>query len=404
MGREERMTAAPPAGRVRGHLVYLAAFFMDFSMGCGSVAGVYCAKEKFGATPAQLGLYASLSAGIYVCSALLFGRLSDRWGRRTNIVLACAAAAAALTGAPLAGTLWQLYGLMMASACGHGAFWPAIEADISDHSTPDELSRRLGRFNVAWGMGLVTGSLVAGWMGQHRGWPGVFRMAAGVAIIAMVLHAFRRFAPERALARETAEPPVPGAAALAPSLWKMALLINFAAVGLAGTVRVHMPTVSGGGRGALGGTYLALLYLAQFVSFLVLARWQGWRHRLAPLTGASLLAVAGAAVCGLFSGSYLFGAGCLLAGFGCGVAYNLSLYYSVAAASGRGHRGGIHEAVLASGAAVIPYAGGLLATTSLAKGFPWSKGVPHLTAGVLLLVAFLCARWCCARSRGRKEP
>lgn len=384
---------------VRRHLVYVAAFFMDFTFSSGSVAAVYCAKERFGAGPDQLGLFAFLSAGVYVVSTFLFGRLSDRWGRRPNIVLACVVNMLAYAAAPWAGTLWQLYALMMTCSAGQAAFWPAIEADISDHSAVDELPRRLGKFNLAWGMGLCTGSLGGGFAWQYLGQTGGFRMAAGLAVVAMVVHAFRRFTPERLRSKPAADRTPEQAASSAASLWKIALLVNFASTGLAATVRIHMPTVTGGGHSALGGTYIAMFLFAQFVSFFVLAHWHGWRYRFAPLTVGCLLATAGAAICGVFADSYIFGAGCLLAGLGCGVASNLSLYYSVAAATGRGHRGGVHEAALASGAAVIPLAGGLLAEAWFGLGDAWFKGIPHLTAGALLLLAFLFAARLFAQSR-----
>ena len=387
---------------VRRHLVYLAAFFMDFTFSSGSVAAVYCAKERFGATPDQLGLFALMTASIYVVSTFLFGRLSDRWGRRPNIILACTVNVIAYAATPWAGTLWQLYALMITCSAGQAAFWPAIEADISDHSTPDELPRRLGKFNLAWGFGLCTGSLGGGFVGQHLGQAGSFRMAAGLAVMAMLMHAFRRFTPERAPASSAGAIAPQQAASLTPLLWRIALLINFASTGLAATVRVHMPTVTGGGHSALGGSYIALFLFAQFVSFFVLAHWHGWRVRFAPVTAGCLLAATGAAICGLFAGSFVFGAGCLLAGLGCGVASNLSLYYSVADASSRGRRGGIHEAVLASGAAVIPYIGGLLAATSSDIGSNWAKGIPHLAAGTALLLAFLLALRLFAQSRARQ--
>ena len=397
-----RMQDTQPQHALRRYGIYLSAFFMDFTFSSGSIAATYCAKERFGATSEQLGLYAFLSASVYFISAFLFGRLSDRWGRRPNIVLACVMNMGGYAMAPWAGTLWQLYAVMMVCSVGQAAFWPAIAADISDHSTPDELPGRLGRFNLAWAMGLCSGSLVGGLVGQHLGHNVGFRMPACLAVVAMLMHVLRRFTHERSAAGPTVDAPSARSASLGSLFWRLALLVNFASTGLAATVRIHMPTVTGGGQSAMGGTYIAIFLSAQFISFFVLAHWHGWRFRFAPFVVGCLLAVTGAAVCGLFAGSFVFGAGCLLAGLGCGVSANLSLYYSVAASSGRGLRGGIHEGVLASGAAVIPYVGGWLAADAFTGAHGWAKGIPHLAAGTVLAIAFLTAMLVFARSAIRR--
>jgi MFS family permease len=373
---------------LRRHFAYLTAFCMDFTFSAGAVAAVYMAKGQFLATPAQLGLYSVLASSAYIGSTSLFGRLSDRWGRRPNIWVACLLNAAAYLVVGHAQSLWQLYAFMMCCAFGQGAFWPAIEADIADHSTHDELPQRLGRFNLAWGLGIVSGSLVGGFVGQAAGVASVFSLSAVSAVLALFLHTLRVFTPETGVPPPERER---GRLALAPMLWRAALLLNFAGVGLAATIRVHMPTVTGGGRSALGGTYLGLFFFAQFVTFIVMARWHGWRYRFTPLATAFGLALCGALLCGLLGGVVTFGAGCFIAGLGCGVITALSLYYSVAAATSRGHRGGIHETVLAIGAAVVPYLGGRLATLPAASKLSWSHGVPHVAAALVLLSVFALA-------------
>lgn len=390
---------------VRRHLVYLAAFLMDICFSCSSVGVVYHAKAVFKATQADLGLFALLSAAAYVVSSYSLGRLSDRWGRRSSVVLGCALNAAILLAAPWVYRFWQLYAVLMIAAAGQGAFWPTLEADISDHSTPRELPRRLGRFNVAWGLGITLGGLCAGMLGEALGQPAVFLAGSLAAAATLVAFLLRTYVSEEAAGPAEAADKDPAAAVRADRFWKMALALNFAATGLASTVRAQMPAVTGGEHSSLGGIYLALFFGAEMATFIAFSQWHRWHYRVAPLACGGLSAVAGALLCGVSAARpAVFAAGCLLGGIGVGVAYYSSLYYSLMAASNRGHRGGIHEAVLAAGSAAVPWVGGLLASVAWIQGVvPWPAGIPHLTAGLVLVALLAGSGWLYA-ARRRSSP
>ncbi len=403
------MPSPAPAGAgivrlARRNFAYVSAFLMDICLGAGTIAFTYIAKkEPLNAGPAHLGGMALVAAGVYVVSSLVFGKLSDRWGRRCSIAVACLVGSAAFGLGAAVTKLWHIYALMAVSAAAMGAFWPALEADISDHSTPAELPRRIGRFNVAWCSGFAIAGLAAGHLGEHVNQRAVLLATAGAGLLNLVVYLLRTFEPESFPAREPDERAVHRAATRAGTFWKMALILNFAAMGLNAALRYHVPSVTGGERSALGGTYLALIFAAETLTFLVLGRWHGWHYRSAPLAAAWALLVAGGLLCGLTPMKLLFGAGCVLIGVGCGVIYNSSIYYSVSAETGRGHRGGVHESALGLGAAVIPYLGGVLMAVPWAGGLlAWPDGTPFLTAVAVLLAA--CAVSALVYMRIRKTP
>jgi len=403
-----------PAGagmvrRVRRNSIYIAVFLMDVGMASGTMAFTYIAKEDFGATPGDLGLFALIAAGTYVVASLLLGRLADRWGRKRNIVMACLIASSVYALAPHAERLWQLYVLGAVFSIGQGAFWPAIEADISDNSAPRELPRRLGRFNVAWCSGFAIAGLVAGSLGEYLDQVVVLSVSGCFALLALPAYLLRTYEPERLPVPEPDECTARRARTRAGAFWKIALILNFAAMGLNGSLRFHMPTVTGGEHSALGGAFLAAMFGAEVLTFIVLARWHGWHYRAAPVAAGWGVALTGGLLCALGWRSgiagpecapLLFGAGCVLIGVGCGMIYYSSIYYSVAAESDRGARGGIHESVLGLGAAVIPWIGGLLAGVSWAGGrLPWKAGTPFLTAAVILAAALPVTAWIYLRAR-----
>lgn len=402
----------PPPGFLRRNVIYLAAFLMDAAMSFGVLGAAYLARKRFGASQAGLGLLALVTAGVYMASCLSFGRLSDRWGRRRLIVAGSLLALASLVlAAVAAGSLGQLYMLMGSFSLGQGAFWPVLEADIADHSAPGELAGRLGRFNISWCLGFMVGWPLAGVVGQGTGQRTTILIGAALALAGLTAYLSGRFAPAPG---PKAEPSgdAPGReievaaarrAARAVPFWRMALVLNFAAMGLSNTLRSQMPAVTGGAHSALGGLYGAVYFGLQVAAFATLAAWTGWHFRAMPLTLGALAAAGGALACGLSPRPAVFAAACALGGAGCGVIYYSSIYYSVAAASGRGHRGGIHEAVLAAGAALVPWTGGLLAEARLTAGrVAWKEGVPFLVSAAALAAAGLVAAGLYAGVRRRQ--
>jgi MFS family permease len=382
-------------GRARNNFAYLAAFCMDLSLGAGLVAFSYIAKKTYGATPGQLGLIALISAGVYFGASLVLGRLSDRFGRKPSVIAGSLLGAATFACGAFVSELSHLYILMGIFSAAMASFWPALEADISDNSTAEQLPRRVGRFNVAWCSGFAATGLFAGFLCAHPsiGHRNVLLMAAGIALLVIPIFLLRTYDHDTQPPEEPVKCLKRASEGRVAAFWKMALILNFAAMGTNAVLRYHVPTVTGGERCALGGAYLTILFTAETLTFLLLGRWHAWHHRGWPLAAACLLVVIGGTLCGLAPSSIpLFAGGCALTGIGCGLIYNSSIYYSVATESGKGHRGGIHESALGLGAAVVPYAGGLMAMLSvLASHEDWRKGMPFLVGVGFMLLASLAA-------------
>ncbi len=375
--------------RARRNFAYLTAFCMDLTLGAGMIAFNYLAKDEYRATPLQLGLIALISAGVYFSASLALGRLSDVWGRRPSIILGCVLGAGVFAAGIYVAELWHVYALMGVSAAAMGAFWPALEADISDNSTPRELPRRIGRFNVAWCSGFALTGLTAGSLCQFLGHRSVLLMVSCIGLLTIPVYLARTFESEGEPPPEPEECRARSSPARAASFWKMALVLNFAAMGANSILRYHVPTVTGGEHAALGGAYLSVLFAAETITFVLLGLWHGWHHRGWPLVLSCLMVAGGGIVCGLGHSSVaVFAAGCAVTGVGCGLIYNSSIYYSVAAESDKGHRGGIHESALGLGAAVVPYVGGALAMMPwLARSADMKKGTPFLTGAAFMCLA-----------------
>jgi MFS family permease len=122
--------------------------------------------REFGASAALVGLLASLYAAAQMLGAPLLGTLSDRVGRRP-ILLAC------LLGASVAYLILGLAGslLMVTFAVAVAGFMggtPATaQACIADRTAPEERAKGLGLIGAAFGLGLMAGPAIGGFLSLY---------------------------------------------------------------------------------------------------------------------------------------------------------------------------------------------------------------------------------------------
>ncbi len=126
--------------------------------------------RDFGASGWLLGfILASYSAMQFVFSPI-WGKLSDRYGRRPILLISTAGGAISYVIFALAcglashtAALWLLLGArMFAGACGGNI--TVAQAYIADISKPEERSKRMGLIGMAFGLGFIFGPAIGGLM------------------------------------------------------------------------------------------------------------------------------------------------------------------------------------------------------------------------------------------------
>jgi DHA1 family tetracycline resistance protein-like MFS transporter len=117
--------------------------------------------ERFAASPLQMTMLFATFSAMSMITAPLWGRLSDRIGRRPVLMASMAAAALAYLGLAFAAALWMVFAARaFAGACAGNI--AAAQAYIADVTPPDQRARGMGMIGAAFGLGFIIGPVLGG--------------------------------------------------------------------------------------------------------------------------------------------------------------------------------------------------------------------------------------------------
>ena len=154
------MSAPGRPAMPRGPLAILfAAVFVDM-VGFGLVLPVLPLwAEEFGASPTVIGLLAASYAIAQFAMAPVWGRLSDRHGRRPVLMIALAGSALGALAIGAAWALWVLFAARLLHGAA-GASYAVVQAAIADLAAPAERARYMGLIGAAFGFGFIAGPAI----------------------------------------------------------------------------------------------------------------------------------------------------------------------------------------------------------------------------------------------------
>jgi DHA1 family tetracycline resistance protein-like MFS transporter len=163
------LSESPTASRKLYGLVFLT-IFLDL-LGFGIIIPIQpFYAEAFGASPTQvtwLGAAYSLMQFLFVP---LWGRLSDRIGRRPVILVSIAFSIVGFVLFGLAGSLGMLFAARLLSGFGNANI-ATVQAILADVTAPEERARAMGLVGAAFGLGFIigpgAGGLLGGWLGPE---------------------------------------------------------------------------------------------------------------------------------------------------------------------------------------------------------------------------------------------
>ncbi|MBK9179366.1 MAG: MFS transporter [Acidimicrobiales bacterium] len=160
--------------------------------------------EDFGASGTVVGLLVASFSIAQLLFAPVWGRVSDRVGRKPVLIVSLVGTAVGsfLTG--IAGSLWVLFAGRIIDGISGGSVSVA-QAAVTDLAPPAERPRLLGLLGAAFGVGFVAGPAIGGL--AALGGPHVpFFIAAALAAVNAVVAAKRLPETSTAAIRRTARP------------------------------------------------------------------------------------------------------------------------------------------------------------------------------------------------------
>jgi len=144
--------------------------------------------EHYGASPIAVGLIYSTVAVFALFASPLWGRLSDRIGRKGVLLAAQIASAVGFTLLGIGGALWVIYVARAIEGLGGGGLG-VTQAYVSDVTLPEERARAFGLVGATFGIGFLIGPALSGTL-VHFGYRVPLFLGAALAITTIFLTFF----------------------------------------------------------------------------------------------------------------------------------------------------------------------------------------------------------------------
>jgi MFS transporter, DHA1 family, tetracycline resistance protein len=147
-------------------LVIFLTVFIDL-VGFGIIIPLspFLARE-YGATAFQIGLLMAVYSGMQFIFSPLWGRLSDRIGRRPILLISIAGTGLAHLLFYFASSLWILFAARILAGLFAANISTAM-AYIADITSDKERSKSMGLIGAAFGLGFICGPALGGFMTKH---------------------------------------------------------------------------------------------------------------------------------------------------------------------------------------------------------------------------------------------
>jgi DHA1 family multidrug resistance protein-like MFS transporter len=370
------------------YTLFAAVFVMSIGFGIMTPAVSLFSVLGFGVNEWELGILGGLVSLPYTIGSIVFGRYSDRVGRKPLILGGqCIYAGVALAYIIAPGFAFLAILRLLEGLC-FSLIWPASEAWVGDLSHVGDRLRLIGYYSVAWSAGYMLGPFLLGVMVTYTSIQYSFILAASlVAASIPILLAVRNSRGDRKeLAREEKKAgKIPTKAVLfAMVVWGIAQLAYFFLLP-AYTIEVGFPAAY---AGYLIGT-VALFRTIIFVGYSRLVK----TLRDSILSVGMLLIATAMLVTWLAQDFLSFALASSMLGLAFGMIYAYSLSH-VLERPAKGFYAGLFESAIGIGQIAGPLSMGYI-------GFVLSPSTPYLAMGVLGIASAVAIAF--ALFRGQKK-
>jgi multidrug resistance protein len=168
-------------------LIFLTIFIDMVGFGIMiPVLPLYATGSEFAATPAQLGWLVGIYSLLQLVFSPIFGKISDRVGRKPVLVFSILGTAVGFTILGAAHSLWMLFlGRIIDGASGGNI--ATAQACIADVTPPEHRAKSMGLIGVAFRLGFIIGPALGGWLSHAFSLSTPYYVAAGLAFLNALL-------------------------------------------------------------------------------------------------------------------------------------------------------------------------------------------------------------------------
>lgn len=118
--------------------------------------------EEIGANPTELGLLMAVYSFMQLIFAPMWGKISDRIGRKPVIMIGIVGLALSFFLTAISTTLWMLFAARIIGGLLSAATMPTTMAYVADITTSENRGKGMGIIGAATGLGFVLGPAIGG--------------------------------------------------------------------------------------------------------------------------------------------------------------------------------------------------------------------------------------------------
>src|SRR5215510_6982757 len=185
VARIERLPLS--AWQIKARIIVGTATFFDAFDALAIAAVLPAIVPLWKLTPPQIGLIISAGFAGQLVGALLFGWVSERYGRMTAMVWSIAVFAVMSLVCAVAWDFNSLLVFRMIQGIGLGGEVPVAAAYINEITRAQGRGRFVLLYELVFPIGLVGASLAGLWIVPHLGWQYMFVIGALPALLALAL-------------------------------------------------------------------------------------------------------------------------------------------------------------------------------------------------------------------------
>lgn len=199
---------APSAAYVR-YVLALVFLVAVFNVCDRTIVGLLVEeiKRDIGLDDREVGLLMGAAyTVVHFGAAVPFGRLADRYSRKTVISAGLLVWSAMTLSAGLAQTTWQLIASRMGVGLGEAAGAAPSQSLVADYVVPGRRANSLAVVSVGGTVGLGLGMMLGGWANELWGWRSAFIIAGIPGIALSILFYLTVVEPTRGQSEQRADP------------------------------------------------------------------------------------------------------------------------------------------------------------------------------------------------------